>query len=117
MGMRKHIRAVDVAKIKKHVRNGHECQTISQALGITYDRVADIITSIEPAKQAAIVLKESQAAEKEMERCKNLGIEYTPPKKKRKRATKDAIPATPTAPITVKASSMPAPIPGSIAIT
>ena len=116
MGMRTHVRAIDVAKIKKYVRTGHECQAISQALGIRYDRVADIITSIKPAAEAEVKRREIAAAEKEMTRCKDLGIEYEPPKKKRKRKTKEETPTPASTPITVKADKMPPPIPGSIAI-
>ena len=116
MGMRKHVRAVDVAKIKKHLRNGHDCQAISQAVGIEYDRVSSIITSIEPAKEAETKRREVEAAEKEMKRCQELGIKYEPPKKKRKKAKAKA-PEPATSPIRVKAAKMPAPIPGSEEIT
>lgn len=38
--MRKHVRDIDISKIKKLAKQGHTCQTISNHLGINYDRVA-----------------------------------------------------------------------------
>ena len=104
--MRKFIRQIDFVKIKKAVADGHECATISQSLGIDYDRVAQIITSLPHGEKV-----EFEAKERQKERvAKSKDTDYTPKKYKAKKAKAKK---TPTAPISVKAPSMPAPIPGS----
>lgn len=105
--MRKIIRQRDVVKIRKHHNAGHQCPTISQALGLDHDRVAEIIKSF-PAADKAHDKRAEKAARK---KAKADDEPYKAPVK-RSKAKK---PAAATAPLKVKAK-LPAPVPGSTAI-
>ena len=52
MGLRKIIRQMDLVKINRYANDGHDAGAISNALGLDYERVCDVMPKKKKKKKA-----------------------------------------------------------------